>query len=549
MSRHAARLAVASVLASGGLASALAVSAPAHTAPGAATTAPGAGTTTATVTNDAAEVLAVSGHGWGHGLGMSQWGAYGYALHGLGFARILAHYYPGTALGPAPTHAVRVLVRRARRLSVGSTSAWRVVDATGASVRLDPGSMVLGAVSTFRGRAMTMPVTFTSATPIAVGGKPFRGRIVVSLDGKALQAVDVVSLEAYLKGVVPSEMPSDWPPAALQAQAVAARSYALANLVQGRSFDLYADSRSQVYGGIDAESPSTNDAVDATKGQVVLFGGAVADTLFCSTSGGRTASAAELLGTPIPYLVSVADPYDTTSPYHDWGPVLFDMAAVARNLKVAPTVTDLQVTAGPSGRVQTLTVIGADESQTSFTGAQIRASLGLRSTWFAPTLLALGPQRTAIVYGGAASLAGFVRGSVTASLEAKPYGGDWSAAQPLTLGADGSFHVPVSPRSRTSYRIASGSIRAGLAGVTVTPRIDASISSAGAAGSVRPAAAGAAVQLQRSAGTGWTTVSSTVTDSTGAFTFGGPLAPGDYRVRCAPGGGLQPGLSTAVTVS
>jgi SpoIID/LytB domain protein len=359
----------------------------------------------------------------------------------------------------------------------------------------------------------------------------------------------VVSIEAYLKGVVPSEMPSDWPAAALQAQAVAARSYALANLVRGRPFDLYADSRSQVYGGIDAESPSTNDAVDATKGQVVLFGGAVADTLFCSTSGGRTASAAELLGTPIPYLVSVADPYDTTSPYHDWGPVLFDMAAVARNLKVAPAVADLQVTVGPSGRVQSMTVIGADESQTSFTGAQIRASLGLRSTWFAPTLLALGPQRTAIVYGGAALLAGFVRGSAAASLEAKPYGGDWSAAQPLTLGADGSFHVPVSPRSRTSYRIASGSIRAGLASVTVTPRIDASISSAGATGSVRPAVGGATVQLQRAAGTGWTTVSSTVTDGNGAFTFGGPLAAGDYRVRCAPGGGLQPGLSTAVTVS
>ena len=77
--------------------------------------------------------------------------------------------------------------------------------------------------------------------------------------------------------------------------------------------------------------------------------------------------------------------------------------------------------------------------------------------------------------------------------------------------------------------------------MTVSPRIDASISSAGATGSVRPAAAGAAVQLQRAAGTGWTTVSSTVTDGTGAFTFGGPLAPGDYRVRCAPGGGLQPG--------
>ncbi len=553
MSRHAARLACALVLASGGLASAFAVSLRAQDALAGATTTEatttGSATTAPTVTSQAPEVLAVSGHGWGHGLGLSQWGAYGYALHGLSFSRILAHYYPGTTLGPAPAHAVRVLLASSKRVTLGSTGTWRAVDATGAVVQLGPTTLTLTPTSRLQGQAVTLPLTFSSAAPIAVDGKPYRGRIVVSLAGKALQAVDLVALENYLKGVVPAEMPFDWPPAALEAQAVAARSYALANLVQGRTFDLYDDSRSQVYGGIDAETPSTSAAVDATKGQVVLFQGAVADTLFFSTSGGRTASAAEMLGTPVPYLVSVADPYDAASPFHDWGPVLFDMTMLAKKLKMAPTVDDVDVTTGPSGRVQTVTVVGANESEASFTGAQVRAALGLRSTWFAPTLLSLTPSRAAITYGGAISLAGFVRGAADASLEAKSYGGDWTAGAPLALAADGTFQALVSPRLRTSYRLAVGAVRAGLTAVGVAPRIAATIASEGAQGSTKPAGASAAVQLQRSDGTAWTTVSSTVTDAAGAFTFGGPLAPGDYRIRCAPGGGLQPGLSTVVTVS
>ena len=98
----------------------------------------------------------------------------------------------------------------------------------------------------------------------------------------------MVGLEQYLKGVVPSEMPSKWPAAALEAQAVAARSYALANLTKGRPYDLYGDARSQVYGGIDGGVACASAAVDATKGQVVLYNGKVANTLFFSTSGGRT---------------------------------------------------------------------------------------------------------------------------------------------------------------------------------------------------------------------------------------------------------------------
>src|SRR4051812_3715887 len=100
-------------------------------------------TTSALVTSPAPSVLVLRGHGWGHGLGLSQWGAYGYAKHGWSYDRILAHYYTGTSLGPAPVTSVRVLVASTKKPTIASTSAWTVTDATGAKVQLDAGSLAL----------------------------------------------------------------------------------------------------------------------------------------------------------------------------------------------------------------------------------------------------------------------------------------------------------------------------------------------------------------------------------------------------------------------
>src|SRR4029077_5084217 len=218
------------------------------------------------VTSQASSVVAVSGHGWGHGLGLSQWGAYGYAKHGWTYDRILAHYYTGTTLGPAKVTTVRVLLVEGKKATLDSVVAWTVTDSTGRRVALPPGTLVLKPKLAVPGKPLTPPLTFTSKQPLVVNGKPYRGKIRVLSDGKTLQVVDVLGLEAYLKGVVPAEMPSAWLPEALKAQAVAARSYALAGLAKGKDYDLYADTRSQVYGGLDAEVPATNDAVDATKG-------------------------------------------------------------------------------------------------------------------------------------------------------------------------------------------------------------------------------------------------------------------------------------------
>ena len=538
--RFALRLGVVSVLlAVGGVSSLLAA--------GPRALRPQTTTTSALVTSPAPSVLVLRGHGWGHGLGLSQWGAYGYAKHGWTYDRILGHYYTGTTLGSAKVTTVRVLLVEGKKATLDSVVAWAATDATGRKVALAPGTLVLKPKLVVPGKPLTPPLTFTSKQPLVVNGKPYRGKIRLTSDGKTLQVVDVVGLEAYLKGVVPAEMPSAWSSEALKAQAVAARSYALANLAKGKDYDLYADTRSQVYGGLDAEVPATNDAVDATKGEVVLYDGKVADTLFFSTSGGRTASAAEATGTGIPYLVSVVDPYDTASPYHDWGPVLFDATKVAKQLKLSAPLADLQTTTGPSGRAKSVTALTADDRQVTVTASQLRTLLELRSTWFTPALLQLLPKAKTMSYGGALSLTGRARGVDQVSLEAKPFGLDWAPVGDLLLDATGAFSTIVHPQIATQYRLVWGEVRAGLAKIAVAVRVDATVQQGTATGTTKPVVAAAPVQLQWSAdgATGWQTVASSTTDDTGAFSLSAasPETAGGYRVRVAPGHGLAPGLS------
>ncbi len=548
MGRHALLPAALALLAVGGLASSL-LAAPPPPGVGTTTTTATVATTTVT-TSPAASVVVVSGHGWGHGLGLSQWGAYGYAKHGWLFDRILAHYYSGTSLGPAKVSTVRVLLASAKKVTIASLVPWTVVDGTGTKTTLDPGPLVLKPALAVTGHPeLRPPLTFTAKQPLTVNGTAYRGRMGVSSDGKLVQVIDTLGLEAYLKGVVPAEMPSSWPPEALKAQAVAARSYALANLTTGRPFDLYGDTRSQVFGGVKVENTATSVAVDSTKGQVVLYNGKVADTLFFSTSGGRTASALESTGLSVPYLVPVSDPYDTASPYHDWGPVLFDAAAVAEDLKLASPIADLQTTTGPSGRVRSLTLVSDDDAQVTVTGNQVRGALELRSTWFTPAFLQLLPKAKTMTYGGALSLTGKARGVDEVSLEAKPYGLDWAPVGDLLLDADGAFSTIIRPQVATQYRLVWGDVRAGLAKIAVAERIDATIQAGTVTGTTTPAVANAAVQVQWSEDglTGWQTVASATTDTSGAFSVQAQTTPGSYRARVAPGRGLAPGLSKTST--
>jgi stage II sporulation protein D len=122
-----------------------------------------------------------------------------------------------------------------------------------------------------------------------------------------------VPLERYVRGVVSAEMPSGWPLAALEAQAVASRTYALTADAGGSRFDVYSDTRSQMYLGVAAETAQTNAAVAATAGQIVLYDGKPATTYFFASSGGMTENIENsfLGAAPEPWLKGVADPYDS----------------------------------------------------------------------------------------------------------------------------------------------------------------------------------------------------------------------------------------------
>ena len=241
----------------------------------------------------AGTLFLIDGRGWGHGVGMSQYGARGYARAGWGYDRILAHYYPGTELRGVPARRVRVLLAEGRAaVEIASTKPFRVVDARGKVRTLKPGAQKLVAA---RLAKLRFPLRYEpGASPLTLDGDAYRGALIVHRDARTLMVVNKLPLDRYLRGVVPWEMPDDWHPEALRAQSVVARSYALATLKPGTRFDLYADTRSQVYGGVAAEAASTNLRDRLDRRPVLLWHGRVATTFYHSTSGGRTASVAEV---------------------------------------------------------------------------------------------------------------------------------------------------------------------------------------------------------------------------------------------------------------
>lgn len=404
--------------------------------------------------------FAVTGRGWGHGVGLAQYGALGFARRGIAYDRILAHFYRNTELGTAPVTKVRVLLYEKRpRLRVASTAPFRLRDAAGTVQKLAAGTVTVSAgptVTTKEGKQeLAGPLKFIRGTaPLQLDERLYRGSLEVTAVGNRLQVINVVGIDQYLYGVITREMPHDWPAEALQAQAVAARSYALANRYRG-SFDLYADVRSQVYGGIEAETTSARAAVDATARQVLFHDGKVANTFFFSSSGGRTADVTEVWGSkPIPYLVSVEDPYDTVSPYHRWGPVAFTAAQAAKKLKVAG-LQDLVPQTGTSGRARTVVAKGVLASA-EVNGSDFRRIFELRSTWITIGRLALDRPTGPVAPGAAVQLTGGIRGVRGVVLEQRTSGSIWEPAAVVRTAPNGRFAVVVKPTETTEYRLRGG---------------------------------------------------------------------------------------------
>ena len=503
-----------------------------------------------------AATFVVTGHGWGHGVGLSQWGAYGYAQKGFDYEKIVLHYFPGTELGDAPVSRVRVLLTSGvKTLTVNSTVDFKVRDGSGVVHTLSAGAYPLTTALKLRvdgqpkATALPGPLLFQPGSAALALKHRYRGSIQIDVSAGKLRAINMVGLEQYLYGVVPSEMPYTWAPEALKAQAIAARSYALATRRTG-AFDLYPDTRSQVYLGIEHEKPSTNAAVNATAGQVVLYDGQVAKTYFFSSSGGRTASAEDVWGEPVPYLVSVPDPYDSISPHHDWGPFVFTGAKLAKMLKMKGQVVDLQPELNSSGRIKVLNVIGT-KGTLAVPGAVLRTKMGLRSTWFSVGVLSLaGPTQT-VVFGGRAKLIGVARGLTQAVLQQRQ-AGTWTDVSSVKADKDGAVSVLVKPSVTTQYRLASGKVLAASVRVPVAPltRFYPVRTQTQLRGYVRPGSlAGTTVLIQKQQGAAWPTVAQTTVGADGDFVAALQLTTGVYRARVNSGHGFVVGFSPVVQVT
>ena len=330
----------------------------------------------------------VHGRGFGHGVGMSAYGAYGYAKHGAGYEAILGHYYPGTSLGTLEgPQIVRVLLGTESG-DVGFSGA------TGAcGVQLEPGRSYeahrVGGTVRLRSSA-GKPLASCGRTLRAAGpGKvtiagygTYRGALEAVPEGSSLNVVNALAVDQYVKGVIPNESPPSWPIAELKAQAVASRSFALTAGRGGNGFDLYSDTRSQVYKGLESEYTSSDEAAEQTRGQVLMYEGKIAETLFSACSGGKTESIKNVFGTAIPYLVGVPDPYDYYCPLHRWtlefsGPEISSRLGGLIEGKLKQVVI---TKTGYSPRIIEAKLIGTG-GVTTATGEQLEVALGGYSTW------------------------------------------------------------------------------------------------------------------------------------------------------------------------
>jgi stage II sporulation protein D len=374
-----------------------------------------AAATTATGSTPVSGSVTFHGRGYGHGVGLSQYGARGRAVAGQDTATILAHYYAGTTIGTIGTAArIRALVLSkwaaaptSPFVAYGRSTPWTIdgIDQTfPADAKLtlrptitttDTGTSVSWRLRiVLDGKAFldrTMNHSFRLRTP-TVGGRLQLASKPSSFDtyrevlkvfpGLAAPTVSVVNelrLESYLRGVVPAEMPASWPGAALRAQAIIARSYAARRLHPDTgSYDIGDDMRTQVYRGVLAERSTTNAPILETAGVVLRSGSSIANTLYHSTGGGATednenvfvSSTGELVASPVSYLRGSSDrtgdgvSYDAAAPYATWHTTSYTIAQLSSWLATdsrtkVGTLTALGLSnRGVSGRLISVTLVG-----------------------------------------------------------------------------------------------------------------------------------------------------------------------------------------------
>lgn len=378
--------------------------------------APRAAAAAEVVSRPASGVWVVDGHGYGHGRGMSQWGARAAAAAGLTAPQILAFYYPGTVRTQVGNPMVRV--------RIGTETSLTLLPVAGLRVSWTGGTVLLPAVrgglkwqllaggSTMRlryrtaagwtlwGPVLPRQVSVTATHQVLRVNRAdgtatdYRESLVATRSGAGVVPVNRLHLDTYLRGVVPRESPSYWPQQALRAQAIAARSYAYAAIRSPRSFlyDICDSTACQVYGGaarysaggarLYGEQATTTAAVAGTAGVVLTKAGRIATTEYSASNGGWIAAGGRS------YLPAKRDPYTAKDPNASWSlrvnvVALGTKFGLARLDKIQITGRDGQGAWG--GRVTAATLTGIDgvgkPRAVAITGSQLKNALGARSNY------------------------------------------------------------------------------------------------------------------------------------------------------------------------
>ncbi len=291
-------------------------------------------------------------------------------------------------ISPSLAQDIRVAIQQnIETLTVGSSTPAKVVDGLGKEVgqlqelnsfqaAAVPGAVQLGAM-----RAWQLQIVPEGENGLVyIGDRWYRGTVRLVRTSSGFKAINHVNLEDYLASVLGKEVYTTWPIESLKAQAVASRSYAAYKLKKQKNqpYDLGRTTSSQVYGGIESEAPSTIEAVVATRGQILTYGGNVIEAVFHSSSGGHTENSEQVWQSAVPYLRGVPD-FDQEAPVYKWT-ANFTAAQLRQRLPGVGNIkalTPLQTS--PTGRVKTMKIQGDGGSQV-ISGQQLRKALGLKST-------------------------------------------------------------------------------------------------------------------------------------------------------------------------
>lgn len=382
-------------------------------------------------------LLTITGHGYGHGRGMSQWGAYGAAVSGLSWRQILDFYYPGTHRSTVADSTIKVwitadadqnttvLPASGLAVTVGRTrtvlptgpgyTAWRLTPSGGALALFSrdaagawtPRALPTGTDAAFTSASGVVRLLHTTPAGATKSTQDLRGEVHATLSAGRLRTILWSGMESYLRGVVPSEMPSSWHTQALAAQSVAARTYAAsyraAQRAKRSTYDICDTTACQVFKGVasttpsgaraSAETPRATEAIALTAGTVMRTKNTPSAPYvfaeFSASNGGHTTA-----GGPF-YQVAKVDPYDARIPNgsNTWS-VSTKVSDVERALGVGSlrsmTVTKRDGNGPGGGRVLGLRVAGSART-VDITGAKLRSSLGLKSDWFTLSAMA-GPN-------------------------------------------------------------------------------------------------------------------------------------------------------------